>query len=103
MKRAIGLQTWFLVPTAGQFHDPEDKEPLAEESAGKEQSEELVSSNDSLDGKRISRSRSRFANIDYNHPYLNERGITEETAKKFGRWSFSGEGRHAWEMCVSHP
>ena len=41
---------------------------------------------------RTNHLRSHLQNIDHAHPYLNERGLTEETAKTFGVGFFSGKG-----------
>jgi len=93
---AIKLQTWFLVPAAGESRGPVGKEPHAEISAGKEAEPQLVSkemSNVAV-GERESNKPLLFElqRIDYTHPYLKERGLTEETALKFGVGFFPGKG-----------
>jgi DNA primase len=91
---AIKLQTWFLVPAAGMSRDPAGKEPRAEKSVGKETAEELVSRKNDLVGESETNLPLSFVlqHIDHAHPYLKERGITEETAKKFGGGVFPGKG-----------
>lgn len=91
---AIKLQTWFLVPAAGQPRDPAGQEARAEKSAGEEPVEELVSrKNDSAGESEINRPLSfALQHIDHAHPYLKERGITEVTARAFGVGVFPGKG-----------
>lgn len=91
---AIKLQTWFLVPAAGESREPAGKEPHAEKSAGKEPKEKLVSKETDPAGESETNQPLAFAlrNIDHTHPYLTERGITEETARTFGVGTFSGKG-----------
>jgi len=91
---AIKLQTWFLVPAAGEPRDPADKKPRAETSAGKEPGAELVSRKNDSAGESETNQPLSFAlqHIDHAHPYLKKRGITEETARKFGAGVFPGNG-----------
>lgn len=91
---AIKLQTWFLVPVAGQSRDPAGKESRAEKSAGKEPGEELVSRKNDAAGESETNRPLSFAlqHIDHTHPYLKKRGITEETARTFGVGIFPGKG-----------
>lgn len=93
---AIKLQTWFLVPAAGQSCDPVGKEPHAEISAGKEPGNrtELVSErNNSIGESEVNKPLTfTLQKIDHAHAYLKERGITEETAQKFGVGIFPGKG-----------
>jgi DNA primase len=91
---AIKLQTWFLVPLAGQSHEPEGKEPDAEKSVGKEPAAELVSKENDAAGEKEINSPLAFSlrNIDHSHPYIKERGITDEMARIFGVGIFSGKG-----------
>jgi len=91
---AIKLQIWFLVPAAGQSHDPAGKEPHAKKSADKEPGEELVSGKNNPAGESETNQPLAFAlsKIDHTHPYLKERGITEETARTFGVGVFPGKG-----------
>jgi DNA primase len=88
------LQTWFLVPAAGQSRDPAGKEPQTEKRLGKEPKAELVSKETGAGGDDEINLPLAFAlrNIDHAHPYINERGITEETARSFGVGVFSGKG-----------
>jgi DNA primase len=91
---AIKLQTWFLVPAAGNQPPPVGKEPHMEISAGKEP--ELESNPEKNNGAGESGSNSPLTftlqNIDHHHPYLTERGVAEETAKAFGVGFFAGKG-----------
>jgi DNA primase len=92
---AIKLQLWFLVPAAGNGAGPIGKEPRANIFAGKEPEHELVSKKES-DGEGESDSNKpltfNLQNIDHSHSYLNERGLSVETAKKFGIGFFPGKG-----------
>jgi DNA primase len=91
---AIKLQMWFLVPAAGETRGPVEKGPHAETSAGKEPEPQMVS----IENNRAEESESNkpltftLQNVDCNHPYLNERGLTAETAKTFGVGFFAGKG-----------
>ena len=92
---AIKLQTWFLIPAAGNGRQPVGKEPSAENSAGKEPKAERVSKKDSDEvGESESNKPLAFAlqKIDGGHLYVKERGLTEETARTFGIGLFSGKG-----------
>ncbi len=91
---AIKLQTWFLVPAAGNDPAPVGKEPHAEISAGKEPETQRVPENRNGAGETESNKPLSFSlqNIDHSHPYLTERGVTEETAKPFGVGFFPGKG-----------
>ena len=92
---AIKLQMWFIVPAAGNGAGPIGKEPRANIFAGKEPEQELASKKEG-DGGGDSDSNKpltfNLQNIDHAHPYLNERGLTEETTKTFGVGFFSGKG-----------
>jgi len=83
---AIKLQTWFLVPAAGQPRDPDGKEPGS--------GAELVSEKTGSVGESDANKPLTFTlqKIDHAHAYLKERGITEETARKFGAGIFPGKG-----------
>ena len=90
---AIKLQMWFLVPAAGEQRAARAPEPLPQEvPAGSE--EKLVSEKSDGGGESECNAPLTFAlrNIDHAHPYLAERGITEETARAFGVGFFSGKG-----------
>ena len=92
---AIKLQTWFLVPAAGKPSRPDGKEPRAESSAGKEPRPELISKEKSepVEGSESNKPLSfTLQKIDGGHPYVNERGLTEETARTFGVGVFPGKG-----------
>jgi DNA primase len=92
---AIKLQMWFLVPMAGDGSRPVGKEPHAKSFAGKEPEAKLVSKKeDEGAGENDSNKPLTFTlqNIDHTHPYLKERGLTEETAQKFGVGFFPGKG-----------
>jgi DNA primase len=91
---AIKLQMWFLVPAAGGSHELVGKEPQAEISAGKELKPQGVSEKNIGAGESESNKPLTFTlqNIDCTHPYLTERGVTEEIAKQFGVGFFPGKG-----------
>ena len=93
---AIKLQTWFLVPIAGESCGPTGKEPHAESSVGKEPEPQLVSKENRNGAVGESESNKpllfELQKIDGAHPYLAERGLTEETARTFGVGFFSGKG-----------
>jgi len=89
---AIKLQTWFLVPAAGNppANVPKDSstknsgkapEPISKETSGGEGEHEV--------NKPLA---FELQHIDYAHPYLTQRGITEETARKFDAGIFPGKG-----------
>jgi DNA primase len=92
---AIRLQSWFLVPVAGQPNRQSGKEPVAEISAGKEPKPELISKENSNGvGESETNKPLSFTlqKVDCSHPYLKERGLTDETAQQFGLGLFSGKG-----------
>src|SRR6202451_4064630 len=92
---AIKLQMWFLVPAAGNGAGSIGKEPHAKTFAGKEPEHDLVSKEENHGaGESDSNKPLTFnlQNIDHVHPYLKERGVSEETAKKFGVGFFPGKG-----------
>jgi DNA primase len=91
---AIKLQLWFLVPAAGEPREPVGKEPHAEISAGKEPEPQPVQENNNGAGENESNKPLTFTlqNVDCTHPYLKERGLTEETAKTFAAGFFPGKG-----------
>jgi DNA primase len=91
---AIKLQTWFLVSAAGSDHKLVGKVSHAEISAGKEPEPQCVSENKNGGGEHEQNKPLSFTlqNIDHSHPYLTERGLTEETTKTFGIGFFSGKG-----------
>ncbi len=92
---AIKLQTWFLVPAVGKPSRPVGKEPRPKLFAGKEPESELIS-NEKNDPAGESKSNKPLSfmlqKIDRGHPYVKERGLTEETAGTFGVGIFSGKG-----------
>jgi DNA primase len=92
---AIKLQMWFLVPAAGNGSGSVGKEPHAKSFAGKEPEHDVVSKKQNGRGGESDLNKPltfNLQNIDYSHPYLKERGVTEETAKTFGLGFFAGKG-----------
>jgi len=94
---AIKLQLWFLVPAAGETRATVGKEPHTQISKDKKHEEpeyKTVSENGNGVGESESNKPLTFTlqNIDHTHPYLGERGVTEETAKTFGVGFFAGKG-----------
>jgi DNA primase len=92
---AIKLQTWFLVPAAGGSPRPVSKEPRADISAGMEPEATLVSKKKSEEvGESDSNKPLSFTlqKLDHSHPYVNERGLTDEIARTFGVGVFPGKG-----------
>ena len=91
---AIKLQTWFLVPAAGDPPAPVGKEPHADISAGKEPEPQSIPEKNNGAGEGQSNSPLTFTlqNVDGTHPYLEERGVAEETARTFGVGFFAGKG-----------
>ena len=93
---AIKLQTWFLVPAAGAQPATSGKEPqdAKKTPAGKEPEAKRVSENHPAGRESESNSPLTFwlSNIDHHHPYLFERGVSDETAESFGVGFFSGRG-----------
>lgn len=93
---AIKLQMWFLVPAAGKSAGSIGKEPYAKTSAGKEPERELVSKKETDGGGESDSNKPltfNLQNIDYHHPYLRERGVTEEIAQKCGVGFFPARDR----------
>jgi DNA primase len=92
---AIKLQIWFLVPAAGNGSGLIGKEPGAKSFAGKEPEHDLVSKKENNEVGESDSNRPltfNLQNIDCSHPYLKERGVSEETAQKFGMGFFPGKG-----------
>jgi DNA primase len=92
---AIKLQMLFLVPAAGTSHRPADKEPHADISTGKEPESTLVSKKNHEEvGASDSNKPLSFTlqKIDHGHPYVNERGLSDEITQTFGVGVFSGKG-----------
>ena len=92
---AIKLQTWFLVPAAGNGSKLVGKEPHAKSFAGKEPAQEPVSKTKNNGGGESDANKPltfTLQKIDHAHPYLRERGVSEEIAQKFGVGFFSGKG-----------
>lgn len=92
---AIKLQTWFLVPMAGNGAGSIGKEPHAKSFVGKEPEHELVSKIETNGGGESDSNKPltfNLQNIDHHHPYLKERGVTEEIAQRFGVGFFPGKG-----------
>jgi DNA primase len=92
---AIKLQMWFLVPAAGNGTGPVGEEPHAKSFASKEPDSELVSKKETDGGGESDSNKPltfNLQNIDHAHPYLKERGVSEETAQRFGVGFFPGKG-----------
>jgi DNA primase len=91
---AIKLQTWFLVPAAGNHPAPVGKEPHADISVGKEPEPKRIQEKNNNAEERASNKPLTFTlqNIDCSHSYLTERGLAEETTKTFGVGFFPGKG-----------
>ncbi len=91
---AIKLQTWFLVPAAGNHSEAVGKESHEDIPTGKEPEPESIPKKNNGIGERESNTPLAFTlqNIDGNHPYLVERGLTAETVKTFGVGFFAGKG-----------
>ena len=96
---AIKLQTWFLVPAAGR--EPQQPTP-SEATASRQGTAEEVSAKNDLATESVPNKPLTFAlqNIDHTHQYLGERGITEETAQKFGVGFFPGKGTMAGRIVI---
>jgi DNA primase len=90
---AIKLQMWFLVPAAGEPHRPASKGPHTELSVGKEPDVISKIKGDEVceDGTNKPLSFT-LQKIECGHPYVIERGLTEEIARKFGVGIFPGKG-----------
>jgi DNA primase len=92
---AIKLQIWFLVPAAGAAHRTVGDEPRADISAGKEPEPALVSKNTNEEAGESETNKPlsfTLQKIDYAHPYVNERGLSDEIARTFGVGVFPGKG-----------
>ena len=91
---AIKLQTWFLVSAAGQQPAPS--------AASNEPEQKLVS--EKTDGAGESGPNKPLAfvlkSVDPAHCYLTERGLTEETIRKFSVGYFSGKGSMAGRIVI---
>jgi len=103
---AIKLQLWFLVPAAGQ-HEPVAKQPDEKDSFGGRQPEhEKLISKEKGAGQAITTDEPNkpltftLKSVDPAHPYLTERGITEETVHEFGVGFFSGKGSMAGRVVI---
>lgn len=102
---AIKLQLWFLVPAAGQ-HEPV-KQPDEKNSSGKHKPEEekLISKEKGV-GETIAADEPNkpltftLKSVDPTHPYLAERGLSEETIREFGVGFFSGKGSMAGRVVI---
>ncbi len=83
---AIKLQTWFLVPAAGKPRGPAGKEPKSQLISEEKRN---GAGGESECNKPLS---FELQKIDCAHPYLAQRGLTEETTRTFGVGFFSGKG-----------
>ena len=78
---ALMIQSWFTISTPGQSQAPQaEAAKLPEPSKG--ETEDTGEPNKPLGF--------RLQGIDYNHPYLADRGVDAETAEYFGVGYFSG-------------
>jgi DNA primase len=89
---AIKLQTWFLVPAAGESHGLARKEPHTEILVGKEDVISKTKGDEAGESESNKPLSFTLQKIDCTHPYLKERGLTEETAHQFGVGIFPGKG-----------
>ncbi len=95
---AIKLQMWFLVTAAGQGKAASAGQLNGNRSSGKTDGAELVSKQESGAGEMAEGNEANkpltftLKSVDPGHPYLKERGITEETAQQFGVGFFGGKG-----------
>jgi len=92
---AIKLQMLFLVPAAGNRSGPLGNNHHTKNVTGKEPERDLVSKKETHGtGESDSNKPLTFnlQNIDHAHPYLSERGVSVETAEKFGIGFFPGKG-----------
>lgn len=81
---AIKLQTWFLVPAARESHVPK-----------------LVSGKREGEPEELNKPLSfALKSVDSHHPYLIERGLSEETIRAFGVGYFSGKGSMAGRVVI---
>lgn len=99
---AIKLQTWFLVPAAGNPPASVGKEPRAENSAGKEPEPKRVpEKHNGVEESGFNKPLTfTLQNVDCTHPYLSERGVTQEIATTFGVGLFSGKGSMSGRIVI---
>jgi DNA primase len=100
---AIKLQSIFLVPAAGPPDTSTRREPAPQRiSSAPEAEEKLVSGKNDGGGESEPNKPLTFTlqKIDYAHPYLAERGITEETARNFGVGFFPGKGSMSGRVVI---
>jgi hypothetical protein len=93
---AIKLQTWFLVPAAGN-PAPAGKEPgkephAAAVAAGKEPGAELISEKTEQGIEENKPLTFVLKSVDPDHPYLASRGLSGETIRTFGVAHCFGKG-----------
>jgi DNA primase len=83
---ALRLQEWFIISTAPTAPKPPHLQDVSQTTGTPCAQEQLIGErpNDPLPFT--------LRGINYSHPYLSERGITEETAKHFGIGFFPGNG-----------
>jgi len=96
---AIKLQTIFLVPMAGQSHAPSRK-PATETSIEHESKEKPVSEKTGEGSGENKPLTFALKSIDQKHPYLAQRGLTEDTIREFGIGFFSGKGTMAGRVVI---
>ena len=100
---AVKLQAWFLAPAAGEHAAPARHEPAPQkQSAPRGPEEKLVSEKGDGAGESDCNKPLAFTlrNIDHAHPYLAERGVTEETARIFGAGFFPGKGSMSGRVVI---
>ncbi len=100
---AIKLQLWFLVPAAGP-HEPA-REPDEKNSFATERPEEKkLVSNGTGAGETTDEPNKPLTftlkSVDPTHPYLAQRGLTEDTIREFGIGYFSGKGTMAGRVVI---
>ncbi len=83
---AIKLQSWFLVPAAGQGEKPAERKPKKPELVPKEK--------EHAEGENQINKPLTFElqKVDHAHEYLRKRGVSEAIARQFGVGVFSGKG-----------
>lgn len=101
---ALKLKEWFPV-TENEQQASEDNQssgsPGALKATSVPASEAAVTANGGGEGRAINRPLSfQLKGIDPTHPYLAERGITEQTAVEFGAGFFPGKGSMAGRIVI---
>ena len=92
---AIKLQMWFLVPAAGEASRTGWQGTSRGNFRGQGTGAATSFQKKIMERGRVESNKPltfTLQNIDRNHPYLTERGLTEEIAKTFGVGFFAGKG-----------